>query len=109
MGKSWTYAALTIAYATATAYHFQMNRHFTFRSGAVDGGISATLPKYVSVVLLNYVISLIVVRLVMSAGFHIEVGMFAGIVLTTIVLFVLAKSWSFRASRRRGNAPKTMK
>lgn len=103
------YVALTIAYAIAIAYHFLMNRHFTFRSSAVDGGIMATLPRYASVVLLNYVILLIVVKLVMSAGFRIQVGMFAGIVLTTIVSFVLAKSWIFRDSRRSGNAPETAK
>jgi putative flippase GtrA len=107
--KLGSYVALTIAYATAIAYHFLMNRHFTFRSSAVDGGIMATLPRYASVVLLNYVILLIVVRLVMSVGFRIQVGMFAGIVLTTIVSFVLAKSWIFRDSRRSGNAPETAK
>ncbi len=103
------YAALTIAYAAAAAYHFLTNRHFTFRSSAADGGIVATLPRYASVALLTYVISLIVVKLVMSGGFRIQVGMFAGIVLTTIVSFVLAKSWIFRNSRRSGNAPETAK
>ena len=45
----------------------------------------------------------------MSAGSRIQVGMFAGIVLTTIMSFVLAKSWIFRASQKGYNAPETAK
>src|SRR5579863_3869298 len=69
------FAALTIAYATSTAYHFFMNRHFTFRSTSVDGGVLNTLIRYLSVVLLNYAITLIVVRIAVSAGLRIQIGM----------------------------------
>jgi len=103
------YAALTIAYGISTAYHFMMNRHFTFRSSGVDGGILAILPRYGSVVLLNYVISLVVVRIAFSAGFRIQVGMLAGVILTTIVSFTLAKIWIFRAERASPPAPRMLK
>jgi putative flippase GtrA len=103
------YVALTIAYAIAITYHFLMNRYFTFRSSATDGGISAILPRYASVVLLSYVISVIVVKAVMSAGFHIQVGMLAALGLTTILTYVFAKVWIFRAARRGRRAPETVK
>jgi putative flippase GtrA len=94
------YGALTIAYATATAYHFLMNRYFTFRSSSVDGGISTTLLRYVSVVVLNYAITLIVVTIAASAYLRTQVGMLAAVVLTTIVSFVLSKTWIFKPPRR---------
>lgn len=90
------YVSLTIAYAIATTYHFLMNRHFTFRSGSVDGGIMAALPRYFVVLILNYVITVVVVQTVMSAGFRIQVGMVAAIVLTTILTYVVAKAWIFK-------------
>lgn len=103
------YVALTIAYVTAIAYHFLMNRHFTFRSSAVDGGILTTLPRYVSVVLLNYVISLVIVKIVVSAGFRIQVGMLAAIVITAVLTYIFAKAWIFRISGRDTGSSETAK
>jgi putative flippase GtrA len=65
-----------------------------FRSSAMDGGIvAATLPRYASVVLLNYLITLAVVKVVMSAGFRIQIGMIAAVLLTTATSYVLSKVW----------------
>jgi putative flippase GtrA len=92
------YVALTIAYVFAITYHFLMNRHFTFRSSAVDGGVVAALPRYASIVLLNYVITVFVVKTAVAAGFRIQVGMLAAIAVTTIFTYVIAKVWIFKAA-----------
>jgi putative flippase GtrA len=94
------YLALTIAYAIAIIYHFLMNRYFTFRSNAVDGGIVAMLPRYAGLVLLNYAAALIFVKVAISAGFQTQLGMPMAIGLTTIVTYFFAKAVIFRPVRR---------
>jgi len=93
------YLSLTIAYAIATAYHFSMNRHFTFRSSAVDDGIWAILKRYALVVLFSYLVTVMIVNAMMSAGFRIQVGMVVAIVLTTGMSYGLSTIWIFRARR----------
>jgi len=44
-------------------------------------------------VLLNYLITLAVVKVVMSAGFRIQIGMIAAVLLTTATSYVLSKVW----------------
>jgi putative flippase GtrA len=95
-GLSLNYlTAVGMAYVLTVVFHFNVNRRFTFRSHAANLAIHAK--KYLVMVLLNFVLTLLIVR------FCVEVlqlspyfGTAASIGATVCVGYVMAKFWIFK-------------
>lgn len=56
--------AASIAYVLSVVFHFLANRQFTFKQ--TSGNLSQQLPKYLSLVLLNYLTTLFVMYLIVE-------------------------------------------
>jgi putative flippase GtrA len=88
---------VSVAYLFAITFHFFANRKFTFRAtnyNLVDQSI-----RYVVILILNYLITLIVVSFcVGSFGFSPYLGAVFAIVLTVGVGYFASKFWVFRES-----------
>ncbi|MDF1761461.1 MAG: GtrA family protein [Coxiellaceae bacterium] len=91
----WQYAlSVTIAYLFSILFHFVSNRHITFR--VKKGGISRQFMRYLVVVFVNYIIQQLSVRVlykVLATNFYFS--NFIGLVLTTLVGYVLINYWVF--------------
>ena len=88
---------VSIAYVMATSFHFAANRWFTFR--AHEGRATRQLGRYVILVLINYLLTLLIVTgMVELLGAHPIVGACMAVGLTAVVAFLIARSWVFRAA-----------
>ena len=87
--------AVTIAYIISTLTYFIINRNFTFKSQG--NAIAQQFSKFLVVVFLNYVITLVIVHgavevLMLQPYF----GTVLAIATTTLFNYVISKSWVFK-------------
>jgi len=88
---------VSIAYVIAVSFHFFANRMFTFRAGS-DQLIHQSV-RYVGVLLVNYLITMVVVSfLVVRMGLSPYFGAAFAIVVTVGVGYFASKFWVFRKS-----------
>jgi len=88
---------VSVAYLIAITFHFCANRMFTFR--ATNDNLVDQSIRYVVILILNYLITLIVVSFcVGSLGFSPYIGAVFAIVLTVGVGYFASKFWVFSES-----------
>ena len=88
---------VSVAYLFAVTFHFFTNRTFTF--GATNYPLVDQLIRYVAILILNYLITLMIVTYcVRSLGFSPYLGAVFAIVLTVGVGYFASKFWVFRES-----------
>ena len=89
---------ITCAYAMAVAIHFLLNRSFTF--SASKGPVLAQLLKYLVLLVINYITTILTVSLfvevLISSAY---LGACVGIVLTTLSGYIASKYWIFTDTR----------
>lgn len=90
--------AVTIAYLIAITLYFIANRHFTFKSK--NTALTYQFSKFITMVILNYVITLIIVNrtvniLLLPPSFGVILAIFT----TTIFNYFISKFWVFRSSK----------
>jgi putative flippase GtrA len=89
--------AVSLSYVLATAFHFFMNRAFTFK--AQRDQVIAHLGKYIVVTGINYVNTIVVFDVIVRVfSLSPYLGLFASIGATVVTGFVLMKFWVFRDS-----------
>lgn len=84
----------SIAYICSVIFHFTANRSFTFKSQNIS--MSHQLPKYSGMVLLNYVVTLLVMRGVVD-GLQLSpyIGNIFAIGMTVGTGYLISKYWVF--------------
>lgn len=86
--------AVTISYVLAILFNFTCNRHFTFKS--LGRGLFRQIYRYLTMILLNYVITLFTVHAsVQWLSLSPYFGLLASIAVTAIVGFILSKFWVY--------------
>lgn len=91
----WHYQiAISLAYTIAVVFYFLANRKFTFKS---TGNTAKQLPKFLTLLLLNYVVTLIVMHITVEFA-HLPpyFGIFAAIGTTFILSYRISKFWVFK-------------
>jgi putative flippase GtrA len=86
--------AVSVAYASAVAFHFLANRRVTFDAFNYSAG--RQLPKYVALAVFNYLLTLLVVDLaVRVAGLHVYIATTLAILTTLVPGYVGMRRWVF--------------
>jgi len=92
--------AVTGAYLVAVTFHFSMNRMVTFQNN--KGRLHHQIPKYVIMILINYLLTLGVVEVtVVVMLFSPDVGMLFSIAVTLMTGYLISKYWVFYSGDRR--------
>lgn len=92
-GFSYQYA-VSVAYVLSVIVHFTANRNITFKSQ--DTNIFTQLKKYLVMVLINYAITLIIVRFtVESLNLSPYIGIFLAIGTTVSSGYLMSRYWIF--------------
>ena len=89
------YVALTMAYVLTLVLHFQLNRHVTFRVTARQIQLPIAASRYISVAIVNYAMTIAVVRLATAVGCRFREGMFVAVLVTTILSYCASRAWVF--------------
>lgn len=89
----------SIAYIFSVVFHFTANRSFTFKSRNIS--MVNQLPKYSGMVLLNYLITLLVMRFTVEV-LHLSpyLGNVFAITTTVGICYLLSKYWVFANAAR---------
>lgn len=87
--------AVTIAYILSVIFHFVANRRFTFQSHGTH--FFRHLPKYAVMILINYLITLLIVRISVEI-LHLSpyIGIILAIGATVNIGYLLSRFWVFR-------------
>lgn len=87
--------SITLAYITSTTFHFLANRHFTF--GAHDESHKNQLARYLVMWCVNYVITIVIVRICVK-DFELSpyLGVCASVVVTVMTGYLFSRFWVFR-------------
>ena len=87
--------SVSIGYVLSVVTHFTANRRFTYQSH--DKKLHTQLPKYLSVVLLNYLITLFIVHGMVST-LHLSpyFGIVVSIGITLLIGYLMTKHWVFK-------------
>jgi putative flippase GtrA len=87
--------AISISYLSSITFYFFCNRNFTFKS--TQNSVRNQLPRFIVMVLINYVITLAIVN---SAVEILLLSPFLGVLLavcaTTSLSYLIAKFWVFQ-------------
>lgn len=87
--------ALTIAYVIAAGFQYSVHRGLVFREQKTT--IHFSLPKYLVLLAINYLIQLITVTaLSVYFGIDVSLAQIAGIALALLINYNLSKHWVFR-------------
>ena len=86
--------ATTMAFATTLGVNFGLNRAFAFRS---DGLIGPALLRYLVLVGVNYVLTLLLVTGLTEAGLSYVVAKTASTVLIAVMNYFAYRWWVFKA------------
>lgn len=87
--------AVSISYVLSVIIHFCANRRLTFRSH--NHRLSGQLVKYIIMISINYVVTLLVMHYVVSVlGYSPYLGVVCAIGSTVGVSYLMAKFWVFR-------------
>lgn len=85
--------AVSIAYILSVVFHFTANRNVTFKQ---QGECRYQVPKYLSIVLLNYVLTMTVMYVVVEiAQLSPYVGSVAAIGVTIATGYIMLRNWVF--------------
>jgi putative flippase GtrA len=85
--------ATTIAFWTALAVNFSLNRVWVFRTG---GSISRSFLRYMIIVAYNYVLTMVIVLGATSLGIAYPIGKVMAIGAVAVWTFLLYQRWVFR-------------
>ncbi|MBL7084036.1 MAG: GtrA family protein [Candidatus Aminicenantes bacterium] len=95
--------SVSISYIAAVTFHFLSNRFFTFQAGNAD--VFKQLIKYIIIVCLNYIITIVVVDVCVKTLFLSPyIGVMAAIATTVMTGFLFLKYWVFGEASRLGKA-----
>jgi putative flippase GtrA len=87
--------AVSVAYLFSTLFHFLANRHFTFN--ALDDKHSSQLVRYLVMWALNYLITIVVVRIcVERMALSPYLGVCVSVIFTVITGYFISRYWVFR-------------
>lgn len=87
--------AVSVAYFAGVAFHFTVNRNVTFRSQ--EGRLHSQLAKYAVVAFVNYLVTLAVVQVCVTAlNLSPYVGVLAAVAATLVSGYLLFRFWVFR-------------
>lgn len=87
--------SVSIAYFVSVVFQFNANRYFTFKSETTN--VIPQLAKYLALLLINYLVTILVVGLVVERlGLTAYHGVFASIPLIMVVGYLLSKHWIFK-------------
>jgi putative flippase GtrA len=90
--------AVSISYFCGTIFHFSANKIFTF--GSKNPKILTEALRYICLVVLNYIITLIVVYIVVDvSGQSTYIGVGVAIAVTVGLGYGVSKLWVFQHSR----------
>lgn len=96
--SSYIYA-VTFAYIFSTGFHYFFNRRYTFNIKVISH--KAQISKYIIVCALNYLITLLVVKI--SVDIYLQspyFGVFISIVFTVLIGYLLSNYWIFKIAKR---------
>ena len=87
--------AVSVAYGLSTAFHYGANRYFTFV--AQGGSVGRQLARYAVVWVLNYVVTLLVVRQCVEYWrLSPYVGVCCSVLITVCIGYFLSRYWVFK-------------
>lgn len=90
--------SVTIAYVVAVVFHFIANRLFTF--GSEKTNVLIQLPKYLILLLINYFLTIFIVRFVVDkVGLNAYYGVLASVPFIMVIGYVLSKFWVYKQVR----------
>ncbi len=93
-------AAVTMAYFFSVTFHFNANRHFTFKSQ--HGHTMPQILKFITLLIINYITTFVIVtstvRILLLSPY---LGMCLSTGTTVIFNFLLSKKWVFKLSNNR--------
>jgi putative flippase GtrA len=90
--------AVSLAYLISTTFHFFSNRYFTFQSH--DAEYKKQLARYVGLWILNYLITIIVVRIsVEKFKLSPYIGVCISVMCTVLIGYFLSHFWVFKSKR----------
>jgi putative flippase GtrA len=93
--------AVSVAYLVSVAFQFIANKYFTFQSKSQS--VLAQLSKYLMLLLVNYAVTIFVVRFVVEKlGLSAYHGVLASIPLIMVIGYVLSRHWIFKKGHVRG-------
>jgi len=86
--------AISIAFILSVMFHFTANRRFTFQSQHI--AVRLQIPRYLSMVAVNYVVTLIVMQVVVEI-LHLSpyLGTVAAIGMTVGSGYIMSRYWVF--------------
>ena len=88
---------VSVAYILSTTFHFFANRHFTFKGQNIK--LAHQLPKYLAMVVINYVVTLLIVSFVVEfLQFTPYLGICAAVSVTLVMTYLLSYFWVFGSS-----------
>lgn len=88
---------VTVAYGLSTTFHFLANRRLTFKSA--DGDLAAQLKKYLVMIALNYLITLLIVSVVVEwVHFSPYIGILTSVCVTIFTTYLISHFWVFTSS-----------
>lgn len=87
--------AVSVAYFVSSGFHFLANRHFTF--AAAHGGYESQIFRYLLMWFINYLITILIVRLCFER-FHLSpyIGVCVSVSVTMGVSYILGLYWVFK-------------
>ena len=96
LGAQYT-LAVSLAYFVSTVFHFLANRHFTF--DAAHGQNGRQIVRYVLMCFINYLITILVVRLSVET-LHLSpfIGVCISVLFTMCVGYILGRFWVFKVN-----------
>ena len=87
--------AVSIAYIVSVTFQFNANKYFTFK--AERKNVVHQLTKYLILLIINYLITMLVVRFVVEKlGLTAYHGVLASVPLIMVVGYLLSKHWIFK-------------
>ena len=91
--------AVSIAYVLSVVFHFNANRYFTFKSHAMN--FIHQIKKYLVMVGVNYVVTLLVVHHVVAVlSLSPYIGSMAAILMTVGSGYLMSKFWVFSTDKK---------
>ena len=86
--------AVTCSYLLAILFNFTSNRFVTFKRRGQY--LVPHIAKYITMMLLNYSLTMIIVHMAVVAGISPYFGLIGSIALTAVTGFTLSRFWVFR-------------
>jgi len=87
--------AVSISYVVSVIFQFAANKYFTFGSKTTRFG--RQLPKYLVLLILNYLVTIVVVKFVVEIlALSAYCGVLASVPLIMVIGYVLSRRWIFK-------------